>query len=167
MRATASAALAVLALAVGCDDPLQRQVSVMPVVDRESLRTVPEGVVPVEPGEPAATFEEALRLTNPVPATEESLERGATVYDQYCSHCHGELGRGRVVVGASFDPAPRDLVEAAASMTDGELFGVLTFGRGASPPLGPHLTVEDRWRAIRHVRTLRERREGVEPAWGQ
>jgi len=159
--------VAMAASSLGCDDPLQRQISVMPVVDEASLRTVPEGAVPVEPTEPATSLEEAMRLDNPVAATEASVERGATAFDYYCSHCHGSLGRGRVVVGASLDPAPPDLVRATATMQEGEIFGVITFGRGRSPALGPHVSVEDRWRIVRFLRTLRERREGVEPAWGQ
>ena len=116
---SALALAALVLLAAGCDDELQRQHSIMPVVDEESLRTVPEGVVPVEPTEPATSLEEAMRLDNPVPATEASMQRGETAYDYYCSHCHGSLGRGRVVVGASLDPAPPDLVEAVATMSDG------------------------------------------------
>ncbi len=167
MRRVVLGAATLVALGLGCDDPLQRQASVMPVVDEASLRTLPEGVVPVSPVEPAATLEEAVRLPNPSPATRATLDRGREGYADFCSHCHGALGRGRVVVGASLDPAPTDLVEAGARLSDGEMFGIVTFGRGSSPALGPHIAVDERWAIIRYVRTLGAAREGVPPAWGQ
>jgi hypothetical protein len=72
-------------------------------------------------------------------------------------------------VGSSLDPRPPDLALAAEARTDGELFAIITFGNvgGGSPRLGPTIEVDDRWRIIHHVRTLRRARQGKAPIWDQ
>ena len=45
-------------------------------------------------------------LKNPIPADEESLERGATLYTTNCSSCHGDGGMGDGPAGAALVPAP-------------------------------------------------------------
>jgi len=159
-------ALSLSALVLACDDPLR---------DQESLQTherphldMPEGVLPTTVEEPAATVEEAAALQMPtLPTDAESHDAGRTAYLRYCSHCHGSHGRGWTAVGSSLDPAPADLVDVAEVMSDGELFGVITFGSGTTPALRSVVSVEDRWRIIRQVRTLLQQREGLAPAWSQ
>ena len=33
-------------------------------------------------------------LTNPIPDSEKTLAEGQVLYTRYCSHCHGETGKG-------------------------------------------------------------------------
>jgi len=134
--------------------------------DKPTL-SVPAGVVPVEGGEPATSLEEAKALQNPVPALPGELERGALAYRRYCGHCHGALGRGWTVVGASLDPRPTELAGALEGRSDGELFGIITFGSKTSPALGPTIDVADRWRIVRWLHTLPEAARAAAPAWGQ
>lgn len=179
-------ALALVALcpAAGCDavrrwgdDPLQDQHSVQP--HERPLRSVPAGVVPTDDTgsglrvaatlEPAQSYDEATALTNPLAASPEALRAGRVGYDRYCSHCHGDLGYGWTSVGSSLDPRPPDLALVAETRTDGELFAIITYGKvgGLSPRLGPTIEVDDRWRIIHYVRTLRRERQGKAPGWDQ
>jgi mono/diheme cytochrome c family protein len=161
-----------LVVLAGCPDELQDQEGHLP--HERPLLSVPAGVVPTDIApssphrlEPAATQAEAEQLTNPFRASAGAIAKGRVAYQRYCSHCHGSLGRGWTSVGSSFDPAPPDLVTAAGGKTDGELFGIVTFGRNLSPALGATVSVEDRWRTILFLRTLDDRRRDVEPRWGQ
>lgn len=45
-------------------------------------------------------------LTNPIPANEESLERGAALYTANCASCHGDGGMGDGPAGSALDPVP-------------------------------------------------------------
>ncbi len=164
--------LAFLSVLWGCSDPLQDQPGFMP--HERPLLSVPAGAVPAkldryahQMSEPAASMAEAKALANPIPRTGSNIKRGQVAFDRYCSHCHGDLGRGWTSVGSSLDPAPPDLIEVSDGVSDGEIFGILTFGRGLSPALGPTIAPEDRWRIILFLRTLEERRGGVDPDWGQ
>lgn len=170
-RARLAAALMLLAVPsltsqvlLGCDERMRDQPSLMP--HDPPLPPLPAGTVPVRGGEPALSVEEAAALENPVANVPEELEKGALAYRRFCSHCHGSLGRGWTVVGASLDPAPTDLTLAQHGRSDGDLFGIITFGSKTSPALGPTIEVVDRWRIIRWLRTL-PAASRAEPAWGR
>ena len=76
----------------------------------------------------------AAVLRNPVPATAESVARGAYLYQINCVVCHGEQGHGDGPVGRKFDPSPVDLnKDYTQSQADGQLFFTLTRGRVAMP----------------------------------
>jgi mono/diheme cytochrome c family protein len=121
--------------------------------------------------EPAHSFEEAKALTNPLRRSVAVLEAGEVGYDRYCSHCHGDLGYGWTSVGSSLDPPPPDLVEAISDKSDGEVFGIITFGIGQQLrvpiALGSSISVDDRWRIIHYVRTLPSYRRDKAPHWDQ
>jgi mono/diheme cytochrome c family protein len=159
------ASCASMASAVGCDERMRDQPSLMPHED--PWLSVPPGSVPVRGGEPAQSVEEAAVLENPVANVPAELEQGALAYRRFCGHCHGALGRGWTVVGASLDPGPTDLATAQQGRTDGELFGIITFGSKTSPALGPTIDILDRWRIVRWLRTLPAASSRAEPAWGQ
>lgn len=48
-------------------------------------------------------------LSNPLPRTRGSVERGAAVYEQNCVSCHGETGAGDGPVGRTLSPPPANL----------------------------------------------------------
>jgi mono/diheme cytochrome c family protein len=177
--------LALLSL-TGCDavirwrdDPLQDQASIQP--HEPPLESVPAGVVPtIHRGgglrvmadiEPARSMEEAKTLRNPFRPTAAVIAAGKIGYDRYCSHCHGDMGYGWTSVGSSLDPRPPDIAKVVAGRTDGEIFGVITFGIGQQLrvplALGATVSIADRWRIIHYVRTLPTVRRGKAPRWDQ
>lgn len=162
-------ALVLAGLAAGCDTRMRDQPSLMP--NDKPLLSVPAGAEPVTAVEPARTPDEAAALRSPFAGSagesDDALERGEVGYRRFCRHCHGDAGRSWTIVGASLDPAPADLLQAIRDRSDGELFGIITFGSRTSPALGPHIDVLDRWRIVRYLRTLPDGPADRPPVWAQ
>jgi mono/diheme cytochrome c family protein len=92
----------------------------------------------------------------PVPVTGELLQRGRQRFTINCSPCHGGLADGNGItkkIGAMLVVAnlhDKRIVE----MTDGELFRVITDGRGNMGSYGANVTPMDRWAVIAYLRAL-------------
>jgi mono/diheme cytochrome c family protein len=93
---------------------------------------------------------------NPLPVTEELLQRGQQVFDINCAACHSKLGDGNgtpkrinamAVVGNLHD---KRIVE----LTDGELFNTVSYGKGLMQGYAGNLSIGDRWAAIAYLRAL-------------
>jgi mono/diheme cytochrome c family protein len=98
--------------------------------------------------------DEAAAIRNPVPATSESVARGAYLYQVNCLVCHGKEGRGDGPVGRKFDPSPVDLnKDYTQSQADGQLFFTLTRGRVAMPFYRDALSQQERWDVINFLRS--------------
>jgi mono/diheme cytochrome c family protein len=93
---------------------------------------------------------------SPIATTAELLARGRQRYTISCAPCHGGLADGNGItkkVGAMAVVAnlhDKRIVE----MTDGELFYVITHGRGLMGAYGSNVTVPDRWAIVSYVRAL-------------
>lgn len=98
-----------------------------------------------------------------------TIDRGRERFDIYCSVCHGYTGQGgndpklghglvgrrwpAAIPNFHFDPAPgKD--NRVPLLADGELFDVITNGKGTMPPYAARLSVEDRWAIVHYVRAL-------------
>jgi mono/diheme cytochrome c family protein len=122
------------------------------------------GSVPVVGGEtlPDPATEDAMdaakkaagAVPNPVPATAESLARGARLYETNCLVCHGSEGRGDGLVGSKFvTKSPVDLNEDyTQDQPDGALFFTLTRGRALMPFYRDALSAEERWDVVNYVK---------------
>jgi len=49
-------------------------------------------------------------MTNPLPKTYKTLERGLAIYTERCASCHGKQGAGDGEAGRDLSPAPGNLV---------------------------------------------------------
>ena len=105
----------------------------------EGMRAGTELLNPISPGDPGA------------------LDRGRIVYTRYCELCHAADGKGAGPVGRRGFPAPTLHREFAREMKDGQMFHLVTFGRGAMPAHGSQIPVNDRWKVVLHVRVLQQR----------
>jgi mono/diheme cytochrome c family protein len=104
--------------------------------------------------------DEYAGLLNPVAADEESLERGAAIYEQYCTSCHGDGGMGDGPAGQQLDPAPAAIAHTSRMLGDDYLFWRISEG-GAHEPFSSAmprwqnvLDDDDRWDVINYVRAL-------------
>jgi mono/diheme cytochrome c family protein len=134
---------------------------------QEQPRPVPAQSIPVDgpayvPGNGAPT--------NPVPADEISIARGAQIFAINCVMCHGETGQGTGVVAAFLvKKKPADLTGALVQdKSDGTLFMSISNGvfnpdntlfpdvkfSGQMPPMNDNLTVRERWDVINYIRAL-------------
>lgn len=95
--------------------------------------------------------------TNPVPADDTSIARGAELFNINCTACHGTGGKGDGPVAAFLqNKKPVDLTgPIAVSLSDGAIFITITDGTvGGMPALNENLTVRERWDVVNYVRTL-------------
>lgn len=104
--------------------------------------------------------DEYAGLTNMVPADEDSLLRGAEIYEQYCTTCHGDGGMGDGPAGQHLDPQPAPLAHTARMLGDDYLFWRISEGGGhepfssAMPRWQDVLNDTGRWDVINYVRAL-------------
>jgi mono/diheme cytochrome c family protein len=93
---------------------------------------------------------------NPMPITAAMVKRGQQRYTINCSPCHGQLADGNGItkkIGAMALVA--NLHDARiVTMTDGELFYVITNGRNQMGAYGANVAVEDRWAVVAYLRAL-------------
>lgn len=104
-----------------------------------------------------------IAQTTPVPPEEksktapflfdaESVKAGEQIYQTNCKSCHGDPGKGNY---AKLNPIPKDPSSAEYQKnTDGEMFFILSHGRGLMPNFTNVLSADQRWKVISYVRSL-------------
>lgn len=99
--------------------------------------------------------EEATRK-NSVPSTPEGLAEARRFYKYQCAMCHGENGDGKGDLVETMKLKMNDWRDASslAGRTDGELFYILTNGRGAMVGEGDRTKENMRWNLINLVRSF-------------
>jgi len=105
---------------------------------------------------------DAFIAGSPVAETDEVMARGLRQYTIYCQPCHEKRGTGK---GIMFEygkvPMPTFDDERLVAMPDGEMFDVITNGKGLMQGYGYPLSADDRWAVLAHVRKMqRERAAG-------
>jgi len=86
--------------------------------------------------------------------TEAALQEGTLLYARFCTPCHGGAGQGDGPVGQVFKGVPSFSAGRYASMTEGHVFHVITYGRGRMHPYASQLDVEERWKIAKYVQQL-------------
>jgi mono/diheme cytochrome c family protein len=100
--------------------------------------------------------------TIPLPMTPALLERGRQRFEITCSPCHGSQADGNGIThsfGMSIVANLHDkrILEEA----DGEIFDVVTYGRGLMSGYGTVMPPEDRWAVIAYLRALQRAQLGT------
>lgn len=143
---------------------MMNQPSIKP---QEQTRAFPSRSVPTT-GIPSAQWEDrdaTEELTNPIRPTAASVSEGRTLFRIYCAACHGMTGRAESEVAARGMPA-NDLTDeyVQQELTDGWIFGTITFGSGIMPPYGRagdqngeargsnDLSIEERWHVVNYIK---------------
>jgi mono/diheme cytochrome c family protein len=108
--------------------------------------------------------EEAARK-NPVPSTPEGLVEARRFYKYQCAMCHGENGDGKGDLADTMKLKMIDWRDASslAGRTDGELFYVLTNGRGAMLGQGDRTKEQIRWNLINLTRSFSKKDSKEKP----
>src|SRR5260370_34907483 len=115
------------------------------------------GGTPVEGVRAGKEVKNPLSHGNP-----EARQRGALLYGNYCQFCHGEGGLGDGSVSRRGFPAPLSFLgKPVLDMPDGEMYHILTHGKGNMPAHALQLADLDRWAAILHVRVLQKKFTGA------
>jgi copper transport protein len=91
---------------------------------------------------------------NPVPATAESIARGKMLFEQNCTQCHGETGRGDGPLASTLRIPPANLYDHIPYHPDQFFFEVMTNGLGGvMPAFEGTLSEEDRWNILNYLRS--------------
>lgn len=101
--------------------------------------------------------------SNPLPATEEVLERGRQRFTINCSVCHGVTGRGGMVArrwpvkvpNLVDDPDPTTR-QRITGYSDAELVGIMTEGHNTMPSYAQQVDIADRWAIAHYVKALQK-----------
>ena len=136
--------------------------------DQESVRTyeaeppeMPEGTIPTGGGYEVLKAANPEVLHNPLPSTQEVLEKGITGYGYFCVICHGPEADGNGTVGQSFAPLPTDLKSPyVQKQSDGILFYRISMGYKRHPLLSDTISEEDLWAIITYIRSLARPQKG-------
>jgi mono/diheme cytochrome c family protein len=149
-----------LALA-GCSSNAQwpasmdQQPSVQPLAE---ARPAPAGSIPLGGLEVLADREDVADLRPGLPFDAATEARGKALFAVHCTACHGIEGKGDGPVSAKFPPAPNLRHVSICKRSDGFLYGTLTAGGKAMPPMREGTTSRDRWALVAFVRAMQ--REG-------
>jgi mono/diheme cytochrome c family protein len=121
------------------------------------LRPPPEGSVPTKGVARRPSMADAAKLSNPLQGSPADLSPGKESYGVFCSPCHGEAGKGDGPVGLKLKPRPSNIGPGGMlpSLSDGELFTIVTNGAGAMPSFAADLSPEDRWRIVAWLRAAK------------
>jgi mono/diheme cytochrome c family protein len=167
--------LTMASVAVGCTDDTQRAREYMPDMVRDpaykafapnpatrdglTLQRPVAGTIPrgYQPFHYRAGDEEAARagreLTNPHPATPETLAKGKALYETYCLVCHGEQGKGDGPISSKIPAPPSYTSDRVIAFPPGRIFHVITLGSGKMPSYAAQLSADERWQIVSYVRS--------------
>jgi mono/diheme cytochrome c family protein len=99
-------------------------------------------------------------VKNPIPMSDESIQRGKEVFFESCSGCHGRRADGRGLQALNLNPKPQNLrnPQFVKYLTDERMYTSISGGvRGTSMPAFEGMMVipkEDRWHVINYIRSL-------------
>ncbi|MBK8161816.1 MAG: cytochrome c [Gammaproteobacteria bacterium] len=122
-------------------------------------RSVPVGGIATE----VANRDEAKPLTSPIQPTAANLAQGRTLFRIYCAACHGLTGKADSPVASKIGAIPLVDDYVQKTLTEGWIWGTITFGSYIMPAYGKpqaredgrgsnDLSVEERWQVVSYVR---------------
>jgi len=105
---------------------------------------------------------EDIDKKNPVKASPEGLAAARKLYGYDCAMCHGNKGDGKGDVVESMKLTMHDWREAASleGKTDGEIFFIITKGKGKMMGEGDRLPETTRWNLVNLVRSYSKKDAG-------
>jgi mono/diheme cytochrome c family protein len=114
--------------------------------------------------EPKITPEDAAKK-NPVPVTADGLAEVRKLYSYNCAMCHGKIGDGKGDLAADMKLELRDWRDANTleKMTDGELFWIISNGKGKMPGEGDRTKERVRWNFVNLVRSFAKKDAADKP----
>jgi mono/diheme cytochrome c family protein len=130
--------------------------------DGRTMRPVPAGSVPWGRSALAADARHLMRDEQnfaaqelPFDITRDLLNRGQRQYGVYCIVCHDATGTGNGITTQYGMINPPSLhTDRARQMSPGELYQIITQGRGLMGPYGEKVEPDDRWAIIAYVWAL-------------
>ena len=109
--------------------------------------------------------QEAIDKKNPVKPSPEGLAAARKIYGYDCAMCHGPKGNGKGDIVDSMKLTMHDWNDPAslAGKTDGEIFFIITKGKGKMMGEGDRLPETMRWNMVNLVRSYSKKDAGDKP----
>ena len=130
-----------------------------------SVLTPPEGSVPRNytpyPYAPEDFAGARKGLKNQLTPSLQNYERGQKQYQIYCAVCHGFTGLGDGPVTPMVADVPSLMTKKMRGWTDGEIYHIITSGRGRMMNYAAQVIPQDRWKIIYYIRLLQENRNRI------
>ena len=104
----------------------------------------------------SARIRAGLRLSNPNPASAESLASGKALFEVYCTACHGSQGRGDGPVVGKGIPSSDLHAARIKGQKDGYMYATIRSGGIIMPSYGHALSVTERWDIVNYLRHLQD-----------
>ena len=101
-------------------------------------------------------------LVNPVPVTQENIDRGKDMFNAFCVHCHGDKGDGQgyLFTSKKYLYPPASLIsDQAMKLRDGEIYHTITVGKGIMGAHGSQIRPEDRWKILIYIRNVLQKQK--------
>lgn len=107
--------------------------------------------------------QEDIDKKNPVKPTPENLAAARKIYGYDCAMCHGAKGDGKGDIVESMKLTMHDWADPAslAGKTDGEIFYIITKGKGKMMGEGDRLPETMRWNLVNLVRSMPKKDAGA------
>lgn len=124
--------------------------------------TIPRGWEPYDYENNPDGFSTAkTELQNPLPYTEENVNKGKALYTIYCAVCHGDQGDGKgiLVQNEKILGIPR-YDDAGRAITEGGVYHVQYYGLNAMGSYASQTSIEERWLITHYVMKLKNDLEG-------
>jgi mono/diheme cytochrome c family protein len=114
--------------------------------------------------EPKMTPEDVAK-TNPVAPSPEGLAQARKLYGYNCAMCHGKDGDGKGDLAVELKLELHDWHDTSSieKMTDGELFWIISNGKGKMPGEGDRTAEKVRWNFVNLVRSFGKKGAGDKP----
>lgn len=109
---------------------------------------------------------EDARKNNPLKPTPEGMAEARKLFGYHCAMCHGKDGDGKGDLAADMKLQLKDWRDpnSLAKMTDGELFYIITNGRGKmTGGEGDRTKEEVRWKLVNVVRAFAKKDTAAKP----
>ena len=98
-----------------------------------------------------------LTLKNPFEPTTANLEQGKTEFKVYCAMCHGDKGdgQGRLFTSKKFPYPPANLLsDKVRTVSEGEIYHVISVGWGIMAEHGSMINPDDRWKIVLYIENV-------------
>jgi mono/diheme cytochrome c family protein len=125
--------------------------------------TVPRGYVPYEYDNTLEGLNSArAELKNPLPVTQENLDKGRELFGYFCAVCHGDKGDGQGILTQreKFLGIP-SYADPGRNITEGSIYHVQMYGINAMGDFVAQTTPDERWQITMHVLNLKAELEGT------
>jgi len=108
------------------------------------------------PPAPWVAPDDAKKVKNPFPPSQETLADAETLFTDNCVLCHGEKGLGDGPGAKTIKVKPANFTDAKmmAAETDGGLYWKMSNGRGPMPSWKDTLSDKERWELVGYIRKL-------------